>query len=200
MKHFMRLTVVFLLCAGLLTVGMAGAETKPPATHKGVKAMSKDEQIALALSGAPPHIAKDAAVMAPGDDGKMVEIKKGTNGFTCIPSVENLPEPDPMCMDAAVKQWVSDLINGAPKPGNTVPGIAYMARGGNHWEKDGKVLMKQEPGAKLVKEPPHWMLMWPFESEAEKLPTIPNASGVYVMFDGTPYAHLMVYQDPMKMK
>ena len=37
MKHFMRLTVVFLLCAGLLTVGMAGAETKPPATHKGVR-------------------------------------------------------------------------------------------------------------------------------------------------------------------
>ena len=60
--------------------------------------------------------------------------------------------------------------------------------------------MNEEPGAKLVKEPPHWMLMWPFESEAEKLPTIPNASGVYIMFDGTPYAHLMVYQDPMKMK
>ena len=86
------------------------------------------------------------------------------------------------------------------KPTNTVPGIAYMARGGNHWEKDGKVLMKQEPGAKLVKEPPHWMLMWPFESKAEKFPNAPNQAGAYIMFDGTPYAHLMIYQDPMKMK
>jgi len=200
MKQSMRLAMAFLISSGVIAAGLFAAETNPPSTQKAVKQMSKDQQIALALSGAPPHISKDAAVMAPGEDGKMVELKRGTNGFTCIPSVENLPEPDPMCMDAAVKQWVDDLVSGAPKPSNTVPGIAYMAKGGNHWEKDGKVLMKQEAGAKLVKEPPHWMLMWPFDSKDEKLPTLPNSAGVYIMFDGTPYAHLMVYQDPMKMK
>jgi hypothetical protein len=52
----------------------------------------------------------------------------------------------------------------------------------------------------VVKEPPHWMVMWPFDAAATKLPTQPNPSGVYIMFDGTPYAHLMVYQDPQKMK
>jgi hypothetical protein len=102
--------------------------------------------------------------------------------------------------DAAVSQWATDLMNGAPKPSNTVPGISYMARGGMHWEKDGKILMKEEPGAKLVKEPPHWMMMWPFDSSTTKLPNYPNPSGVWIMFDGTPYAHLMVYQDPNKMK
>jgi hypothetical protein len=29
---------------------------------------------------------------------------------------------------------------------------------------------------------------------------MPNPGGAYVMFDGTPYAHLMVYQDPNKLK
>ncbi|MGH7166765.1 MAG: hypothetical protein ACREIS_14695 [Nitrospiraceae bacterium] len=105
-----------------------------------------------------------------------------------------------MCFDAAVGQWVEALQANAPKPTNTAPGISYMARGGFHWEKDGKVLMNEEPGAKLVKEPAHWMLMWPFDSKTTGLPTLANQSGVWIMFDGTPYAHLMVYQDPMKMK
>jgi hypothetical protein len=103
-----------------------------------------------------------------------------------------------MCFDAAVGQWVEALQNKAPKPTNTVPGISYMARGGMHWEKDGKTLMDEEPGAILVKEPPHWMVMWPFDSKPSGLPSLPNSSGVYVMFDGTPYAHLMVYQDRRK--
>ena len=173
--------------------------SKKTAPTKEVKSMSEQEQAALALSGAPAHIAKQAGVMIYGPDGNLTEIRKSTNGFTCIPTVMNLPEPDPMCMDAAVQQWMTDMMNGAPKPTNTVPGIAYMARGGSHFEKDGKVVMGAE-GAKVVSEPPHWMVMWPFEAAATKLPIAPNPSGAYIMFEGTPYAHLMVYQDPHKMK
>ncbi len=172
---------------------------KKLSTVKDVKSLSEGEQVKLALSGAPPHLVKEVGVMIYGADGKLTESKKSTNGFTCIPTVMNLPDPDPMCMDAAVQQWMNDLMVGAPKPTNTVPGIAYMARGGSHFEKEGKVVMGGD-GAKTVKEPPHWMLMWPFDAEATKLPTAPNVSGVYIMFEGTPYAHLMIYQDPKKMK
>ncbi|MBI4400993.1 MAG: hypothetical protein HY581_05120 [Nitrospirae bacterium] len=201
MKHMLHLAVTVMFCAGLASTSMAGEKgAKSGKAGNDLKSMSQGEQIKLALSAAPSHIAKEAAVMLPGADGKLVELKKGTNGFTCIPTVNNRPDPDPMCFDAAVGQWVEALQNNAPKPTNTVPGISYMARGGMHWEKDGKVLMNEEPGAKLVKEPPHWMMMWPFDSMATKLPTVPNPSGVWIMFDGTPSAHLMVYQDPMKMK
>lgn len=178
----------------------ADKPSKKGASVKDVKSMPEQQQIALALSAAPAHIAKDAAVMVYGEDGKLKEVKAGTNGFTCIPTVMNLPEPDPMCMDAAVHQWMTDLMNNAPKPSNMVPGIAYMARGGSHFEKSGKIVMNREDGTKVVKEPPHWMIMWPFDAAATKLPTAPNPSGVYIMFEGTPYAHLMVYQDPKKMK
>lgn len=176
------------------------AASRKGASIKEVKALPEKEQTKLALSAAPAHISKEAGVMVFGADGKLIEAKKSENGFTCIPTVMNLPDPDPMCMDGAAFQWMTDIMNKAPKPSNTVPGIAYMARGGSHFEKDKKVVMEKETGAKVVKEPPHWMVMWPFDPAATKLPTAPNPSGAYIMFDGTPYAHLMVYQDPGKMK
>lgn len=191
-----------LMACSLLVPAVASAGDKPSAkksTVKDVKAMSEKDQTALALSAAPARISKDAGVMIYGADGKLTEAKKGTNGFTCIPTVMNLPVPDPICMDAASNQWMTDVMNNAPKPSNTVPGIAYMARGGSHFEKNGKVVMAGE-GAKVVKEPPHWMVMWPFDPAASQLPTVPNPSGVYIMFEGSPYAHLMIYQDPNKMK
>ena len=201
MKRILSFIFIAVLSLNISAVSMAGEKGhKMGGAGKNMKSMSQEELIKLALSAAPAHIAKDAAVMIPGEDGKMVEVKKGTNGFTCIPTVNNRAISDPMCMDAAVSQWVNDLTSNAPKPTNTVPGISYMARGGMHWEKDGKILMKEEPGAKLVKEPPHWMVMWPYDSKATGLPTLPYPGGVYIMFDGTPYAHLMVYQDPNKMK
>jgi hypothetical protein len=197
-----HIVLTILVASTLIMPAITTAGDKPSkqgATVKEVKAMSEKDQTALALSGAPAHIAKEAGIMIYGADGKLTETKKSANGFTCIPTVMNLPYPDPMCMDAAVQQWMTDHMNNAPKPTNTVPGIAYMARGGSHFEKDGKVVMSGD-GAKIVKEPPHWMVMWPFDAAATKLPTAPNPSGVYIMFEGNPYAHLMVYQDPRKMK
>jgi hypothetical protein len=198
-----RLTLLSLLVIGSLLVPNAALSRDKPAkkgsTVKEVKSLSVKDQTALALSAAPAHISKDAGVMVYGADAKLIEVKTSINGFNCIPTVMNLPVPDPICMDAASNQWMNDIMSNAPKPSNTVPGIVYMARGGSHYEKDGKVVMSGE-GAKVAKEPPHWMIMWPFDAAASKLPIVPNASGVYIIFEGSPYAHLMVYQDPNKMK
>ena len=201
MRRMFSLIGIITFSLSLATVSTAEEKHKMGAEGgTGIKGMSKEELIKLALSAAPANIAKDASVMIPGEEGKMVEAKKGTNGFTCFPDMNGQPVPDPICSNPAASQWVSDLMSGAPKPTNTVPGISYMARGGWHFEKDGKIVMKNEPGAKLVKEPPHWMVLWPFDSKASGLPTLPGALGTYVMWDGTPYAHLMVEQDPKGIK
>jgi hypothetical protein len=198
MTYAFRAVIVAFVTLAFIGAAMAAEKGKK---GKDLQSMSQEEKIKLALSAAPDHIAKGAGVMLPGPDGKLMEVKKSENGFNCIPTIDtDVPEPDPMCFDAAVGQWVESLMANAEKPSNTVPGVAYMARGGWHWEKGGKILMKKEEGAKAVKEPPHWMIMWPFTSSETHLPMLPNASGAYVMFDGTPYAHLMIYQDPKKMK
>ena len=181
------------------TSALAANHAKSP-----IPKMSQEELIKLAMSAAPPHISKDATIMIPDKDGKLVEAKKGTNGFTCLPDTDGQEKPTPICADAASMQWANDYLGGAPKPSNTVPGIAYMGRGGWHWEKDGKILLHNSgadmAGAKRVSEPPHWMLFWPVDSKASGMPTLENKWGTYVMFADTPYAHLMIYQNPMKMK
>jgi hypothetical protein len=194
------LTLIAVLALTMPLLSMAALAAKKHGAVKYAKSLSEQEQMKLALSAAAVHIAKEATVLVFGEDGNLKEARPGTNGFTCVPAVMNLPIPDPICMDAAAKQWLDDRMQNAPKPSNTVPGIAYMAAGGSHWEQKGEVVMKEEPGAKAVKEPPHWMIMWPFDSKVSMLPKKPNRSGVYIMFDGTPYAHLMIDQDPKKMK
>ncbi len=195
-KVFGRYVLTISLLLGFVVTIMAGEKAK------GVKSLSQEEQIKLAQSAAPPHISKNATIMVMGTDGKMVEAKKGTNGFTCIPYIDDQDIPDPMCGDAATMQWANDFMSGAPKPTNTVPGIAYMGRGGWHWEKDGNITLttKNELGAKKVKEPPHWMVFWPIDSKTSGVHSMPGKFGTYVMYDGTPYSHLMIYQDPKELK
>ena len=195
MKYFQRMILVVLFLMGLTSLSIAMEKGQSP-----IKGMSKEALVKLALSAAPKGIAKDAAVMIPGEDGKMIEAKKGSNGFTCFPDVDGQEVPDPICADPAASQWITDLMSGAPKPTNTVPGISYMAKGGWHFEKEGKIFMKDEPGDVRVSDPPHWMVFWPVDSKASGLPSLPSKFGTYVMFEGTPYAHLMIYQNPNTVK
>jgi len=194
----LTLIAVWFLTMPLLS--LAAPAPKKQGAVKDVTTLPEQKQIKLALSAAPAYIAKEAAVMVFGEDGTLKEARPGTNGITCVPAVIDLVIPSPMCVDAAARQWLDDRQQNSPKPSNTVPGIAYMAAGGSHWEIKGEVVKEGEPGAKFVKEPPHWMILWPFDSKVSMLPKQPNPSGVYIMYDGTPYAHLMVDQDPKRMK
>lgn len=177
----------------------SGKGMKAEKAADSMKARTAEEQVKIAMSGAPKEISADATIFVFGEDGKLAEAKKGTNGFTCLPWIDNPKDPDPICMDAAAYQWLTDAMNKAPKPTNTVPGIAYMARGGIHYEKDGKVLMENADGAKTVKEPAHWMIFWPFDQGTVRIPSMPDKFGAWIMWEGTPYSHLMIHQDPMKM-
>lgn len=198
-KHAYALAVL----GGLLYINGTSALAETHAASP-IPNMTQEQLIKLAMSAAPPQISQDATIMIPGKDGKLVEAKKGTNGFTCLPDTDGQEKPTPICADAASMQWADAYLSGAPKPTNTVPGISYMGQGGWHWEKDGKILLHNSgedmKGAKRVSEPPHWMLFWPVDSKASGIPTLPNKWGTYVMFEGTPYAHLMIYQNPMKIK
>lgn len=192
-------TLAGIILTGVMVLGSASV-LKAAETQKGVKGMTEAEMVRTAKSAAPPHISDNATIMAPGADGRLKVAQKGTNEFTCIPDLSAQEIPDPICGDRAATEWIMSVVNKDPAPKNTQPGIAYMAKGGWHWEKNGEVVMDPNtPGAKRVKEPPHWMIFWPVEVSS-MIPVQPGEFGAYLMYEGTPYAHLMIYQDPNKLQ
>jgi hypothetical protein len=157
------------------------------------------EFIQDAEAAAPQRIASAAAVARLEPGGKVVPVKQGSNGFTCTIMPDGSDAP--YCGDKEGFAWMVAAMSRQPKPPNTSPGIGYMAKGGLHYETSkGEIVMEHSAGTKEVKEPPHWMLLWPLDPVSTGIPTRPNAGGSYIMFPGTPYAHLMVYQDPKMLK
>lgn len=198
MKPIAYVMGIAALVLGLAAAAAAGEDHQMGGRKgKAIQGLSREALVKLALSAAPPKIAEGAGVRAPGADGKLVELKKSTNGFTCYPDLSGLEIPDPICNDPAADQWFNDLLSGAPKPMNTTPGISYMARGGWRFEKDGKEVMQDGPGVRRIPEPPHWMVFWSFDSNTSGIPATVNGFGTRIMFEGTPYSHLMVYQNPV---
>lgn len=157
------------------------------------------EYIKLAEAAGPSHVAAHAAIARMDEGGVVTRVRPGTNGFTCLVGVPGDPDA-PVCVDGPALQWIRDVVWKERKPTNTVPGVAYMAKGGVHHETpSGDIVIEAGPNTTPHREPPHWMLLWPFDPTSG-FATRENPSGVYIMFANTPYAHLMVYQDPTKMQ
>lgn len=162
----------------------------------GQGSMSQAQKATLirsALSAGPRSITDHAAVMAPDADGKMITLREGTNGWTCVPDDPKTPRPDPVCMDAQAMKWGEAFNAHAAKPANTEPGIMYMLAGGSDPSAS-------DPAATTTKhwviEPPHWMIMWPVDPKASGLSTKPKMTGSWIMWAGTPWAHIMINQKP----
>lgn len=192
MKRFFAFTAATLAATCVLTAGYSHAAPK-----RDVRVMSVDIQRKVAQSAAPSSISNDASVMVFGPDGKLTEEVAGTNGFTCIPDLSGQEKPDPFCGNAEATQWVLDLMDGRANPSNSAPGIAFMMQGGWHWVKNGKTTLdKDDPGAKRVKDPPNWKIIWPVTSGSSMLPGKAGGFGSYIMWEGTPYAHIVINQNP----
>jgi hypothetical protein len=52
------------------------------------------------------------------------------------------------------------------------------------------------PGQSFINSPPHWMVLWAFDAKTTGLSTTPSKKGTWLMWAGTPYAHLMINQVP----
>ena len=194
----MRASPVALLLAGA-TVTLAAPARSQMAHPPG---MSHAAVVEAASAGGPDFISHDATIAWIDQAGAVHVMRPGTNGFTCVIVVPD-PFGGPICGDQVAANWVVALLTGAAAPPvAAAPGIAYMARGGAHYEDaSGTVVMEhdQSPhaaGTHRVVEHAHWMLMWPMDPTTSGLPIKENGTGSYIMFTGTPWAHVMIYQDP----
>lgn len=151
-------------------------------------ARGQEAVIQNALSAAPASVAEHATVT--NFDGTV--LREGTNGWTCMPDMPDVPNDSPMCLD---KGWleVIDAWMNKREPDYTGIAISYMLQGDmpvsntdpfatgptaeNQWLQDGI---------------PHIMVAISDHALLEGLSTDPHNGGPFVMWKGTPYAHIMI--------
>lgn len=161
----------------------ASANTASVTDHK--------DPIQSAMAAAPQAIARDAAIITVGADGAMTTVREGNNGWTCMPDNPKTPGHDPMCMDANALRWAEAwMAHKDPPPDNV--GLMYMLAGGSDASNTDPWGEKPADG-KWVETGPHVMVVGS-ESLNKLYPATasPDTSKPYVMFGGTPYAHMMI--------
>lgn len=176
------------LAASLLAMTPAVAQ-RPSASPK---PELKQAKISRALASGPANITKDAKVVDRDEKGNETVLREGSGEFTCFPGHPGIVGDVSYCADRAALLWEKDFAEHKPKPTNTQPGIEYMLLGGSDWSGSDPAASSGTP----IKEPPHWMIMWPFDPKTTGLPTEPKQTGTWIMYAGTPWAHLMINQRP----
>lgn len=148
--------------------------------------------IAQAESAAPPAVAAAATIHGFDASGAMTTLREGTNGWWCLPDDPNTPGVDPMCGDANALEWVAAWAGRTePPPGK--PGFIYMLNEGSDASNTDPFATGPEEGNNWITTGPHVMIM----NAPEMLggypdDAVPDTSQPYVMWAGTPYAHLMI--------
>lgn len=175
--------------ATMLIVAPLGAQ--PPASAQ--PAATDESKIADASRAGPAGLTANATILDwPAGEGKdFTVLRQGTNGWICLPDHPGLPNDEPMCLDEQWMGWVRAFVAGAA-PETKGVGVSYMlnttwsvsntdpmaqkSTADNHWHSGGSHLMLIVPDMALLR---HY-------------PTEPRANEPYVMWQGTPYVHLMI--------
>lgn len=158
----------------------------------GKKAPTDAQLIASAMRAAPTHVARGATIVAMGADGKMRTLRKGSNGFTCMPDSPATPGPDPMCMDTNALAWANAWMAHQPPPAGKL-GVMYMLEGGTDASNTDPYATKPEAGNHWIKTGPHFMIVGADQGFYDTYPkgADPDTAAPYVMWADTPYQHLM---------
>ncbi|MBX6366102.1 MAG: hypothetical protein IRZ00_19820 [Gemmatimonadetes bacterium] len=177
----------FLIALAIVSLPAAALAQKAAPT-------SREARISNAMAAAPPEISAKATIMdfpaTPG--GAPVELRKGSNGDVCYPDMPETEGNDPMCVDESWQRWI-DAYEAKQPPHITKPGIAYMtAPGGAYGSNTDPFATKPTPTNEWGFDGPHLMLLATDPAALRGLPTKRQKDAPWVMYAGTPYAHIMV--------
>jgi hypothetical protein len=150
-------------------------------------------QIENAMSAAPPAIARDATILGfPIDEGgDMVVLRQGTNAWTCYTDWPVSPGNDPACYDATFEAW-NAAYHAGENPAVTATGMAYMLAGGSDPSNTDPMAMEPAAGKEWITTPPHLMIVVPGDLDPAVFTTDHHSGYPYIMWEGTPYEHLML--------
>jgi hypothetical protein len=174
----------------LLLIGFAWGVAQSAAGH------TDEEAIADALSAGPDAITEHATVLAwPTEEGGDFRVlREGNNGWWCIASTPGAAEvglQDPSCDDETWLEFERAFLEGRDPAIDRV-GIAYMLSGDAGLSNTDPFATEPTDDNEWHVSGPHIMVVVPDAAMLDGFPTDPQSGGPYVMFAGTPYAHIMV--------
>ena len=171
---------------GVIVVERTGAQAV-------AQSPARDVRIANALTSAPEEITRNATVKDwPSKEGEgLVLLREGTNEWVCLPDDPTTPGNDPVCMDETFHDALVAYFSGqAPKI--TRVGYAYMLTSDAEGSNTDPMAQSATSTNQWHHAGPHVMVIYPDVKLLDGLPTKPSAYGPYVMFPGTPIAHVML--------
>jgi len=205
MKNILLLTctLLFIISCNVETGSSEGSSAavnevnesgEPSGSHT-----SAEWQIWAYSTAAPSYIAKDATVL----NEKMEMLREGTNGWTCLPvNPRGMSDPEngwkdaheamPLCGDAEVFKWISAYLSDEV-PDMDYDGYAWMLHGDMGEDNSTPKIMSKDDAKEghWIESGPHLMRMPKDPSSLDGMTTDFNSGAPYVMFSGTPYAHVM---------
>ena len=181
----------------VLALAAACARQEPPVQQAeqpaGPAPGTAEWKIENAMSAAPRAVSGQATVMEwpATPEGQPTELRAGTNGWTCFSDNTASPGNDPMCFDGTFGQWAGAWM--AHRPVSiTSFGVAYMLQGGSDASNTDPFKMAPDSGHAWVDTGPHVMVVVPNVRSLAGVTTDPASGGPFIMWQGTPYAHVMV--------
>ena len=149
-------------------------------------AQAGEADIASAMSAAPESLARNATIQSWGGE----VLRQGSNSWVCLPDRPDNGGTDPWCVDASWLNLLNALSNGEDPTYDKV-GIAYMLAG------DAPISNitpagKKEDGDWVEGLNAHLMVLVPDHSSFDNISTDPDNGGPWIMWPGTPYAHIMI--------
>ncbi len=115
----------------------------------------------------------------------------GSNGWTCFTDSPVSPDNDPVCYDPVFVAW-HDAYAAGTQPQISGPGIAYRLGGGSAASATDPMAVQPPAGEKWVGAMPNVMLVMPGGFDPAVFSTDPHSGLPFLMWQGTPYAHLVI--------
>ena len=155
----------------------------------GAQAQDVEVMIQSAVSAGPASISDDARVL----DWSMNELRAGTNGWTCLPDDEVAVGNAPWCVNDPWLNFLHALMN-SEEPTYDEIGIAYMLMGDSPICNSDPAATEEACGEAdwVTGLGAHLMMLMPDHSTLKGISTDHMNGGPWVMWPGTPYAHLMI--------
>jgi hypothetical protein len=189
-----------LLTAMLVANEQSGQTGKPTQAHdmamaatKNDMKMTKAQKIANAIAAAPSSVTAKATILDwPSKEGAAPEVlRPGTNGWSCFPDYPDTAGNDPMCLDQPWMDFFQAYME-KKTPQLTRVGVGYMQASGGGWGSNSDpYAMKETSDNHWGHHAPHLMIVVPDVKTLAGISTDPKNGGPYLMWAGTPYAHIM---------